>query len=106
VCFLADRLRDQELLPSDVRTLCMHSLGAQTRRRARQVYLHRVCKAVHPDLSISKRAMDVLQSFTADMFERLVAEAARITTKTGQATLTSREVRSPGAKARVRQILF
>ena len=64
------------------------------------MYLHRVCKAVHPDLSISKRAMDVLQSFTADMFERLVVEAARITTKSGQATLTSREVCSPAAEPR------
>ena len=57
-----------------------------------QVYLHRVSKTVHPELSISKRSMDVLQSFTADMFERLVVEAARVTTRSGRETLSSREV--------------
>lgn len=59
-----------------------------------QVYLHRVSKTVHPELSISKRSMEVLQSFTADMFERLVAEAARVTTRSGRETLSSREVSS------------
>jgi len=105
VCFVTGCLRGEELSQADVRMLCVHSQSGQACPRIGQVYLHRVCKAVHPDLSISKRSMDVLQSFTADMFERLVAEAARITTKTGQATLTSREVRSPGAKAGVRQTL-
>ena len=59
-----------------------------------QVYLHRVSKTVHPELSISKRSMEVLQSFTADMFERLVAEAARVTTRCGRETLSAREVRN------------
>ena len=64
-----------------------------------QVYLHRVAKAVHPELSVSKRSMEVLQSFSADMFERLVAEAARITQRTGRQTLSSREVRQPSIGA-------
>ena len=98
VCFVTGCLRGEELSQADVRMLCVHSQSGQACPRIGQVYLHRVCKAVHPDLSISKRSMDVLQSFTADMFERLVAEAARITTKTGQATLTSPRCAAPALK--------
>ena len=70
--------------------------------RTAQVYLHRVSKTVHPELSISKRSMAVLQSFTVDMFERLVAEAARATARSGRETLSSREVSGSGPDCRAR----
>ncbi|KAK9821916.1 hypothetical protein WJX81_004708 [Elliptochloris bilobata] len=83
--------------------------AGQQRKRAPEtykVYLHRVSKSVHPELSVSKRSMEVLQSFTVDMFERLVVEAARVTARSGRETLSSREVQTavklqlPGALGR------
>jgi len=57
-------------------------------------YVWLVLKHVHPELGVSGRAMEVLDMFMADMFERLAEEAARLTKATGRATLTSREVQS------------
>ncbi|KAL6838489.1 hypothetical protein ACP4OV_031734 [Aristida adscensionis] len=57
-------------------------------------YVWQVLKQVHPELGVSGRAMEVLDMFIADMFERLAEEAARLTKATGRATLTSREVQS------------
>ncbi|KAJ1255613.1 hypothetical protein BS78_K182300 [Paspalum vaginatum] len=57
-------------------------------------YVWRVLKQVHPDLGVSGHAMQVLDMFMADMFERLADEAARLSKATGRATLSSREVQS------------
>ncbi|GJM99614.1 hypothetical protein PR202_ga16734 [Eleusine coracana subsp. coracana] len=57
-------------------------------------YVWRVLKQVHPELGVSGRAMQVLDMMMADMFERLAAEAARLSKITGRMTLTSREVQT------------
>lgn len=36
--------------------------------------------------------MDILNAFTGDMFDKIVAEAARLTKRTNKKTLSSREV--------------
>ena len=58
------------------------------RRRKRQVdsyrsYLRRVLTSVHPDLGISAKAMEILNSMTHDMYERITTEAARLLRITG-----------------------
>ncbi|XP_042447867.1 histone H2B.3-like [Zingiber officinale] len=55
-------------------------------------YVFRVLKQVHPGLGISARAMTVVDCMMGDMFERLANEASQLSTYSGRATLSSREV--------------
>lgn len=57
-------------------------------------YVYRVLKQVHPELGISSAAMEVLNAYMNDMFERLADEAARLSRYTERKTLSSREVQS------------
>lgn len=64
-----------------------------------QTYILKVLKEIHPDESISKKAMDVMDAFAVDMFNRVTAEAARLCRQTKKQTLTSREVNElPGIR--------
>lgn len=55
-------------------------------------YVYKVLKQVHPELGVSSKAMVVIDAMMGDMFERLTAEAARLTAYTRRATLSSREI--------------
>ncbi|GFZ20384.1 histone superfamily protein [Actinidia rufa] len=55
-------------------------------------YVYKVMKQVHPKLTISSKAMTVVNNFMNDMFERVVDEAARLSKYTERKTLSSREV--------------
>ncbi|KAF8009534.1 hypothetical protein BT93_J0519 [Corymbia citriodora subsp. variegata] len=77
--------------------------GRPRRRRRRRVgegggeeqykrYVFRVLKQVHPELRISSAAMEVLNGYMNDMFERLAAEAARLSSYAGIKTLSSRDI--------------
>ena len=48
-----------------------------------RTYLHRTLKSVHPDLGISQKAMEIADSMMHDMYERVMAEAARLLRITG-----------------------
>lgn len=73
--------------------------GAGVKRAKRRVesysgYIYKVLKQVHPETGISKRAMSIMNSFVADIFERICTEAGRLTRYSGRSTLSSREVQS------------
>ncbi|XP_056169461.1 histone H2B.2-like [Syzygium oleosum] len=55
-------------------------------------YVFRVLKQVHPGLGISSAAMEVLNGYMNDMFERLAAEAVRLSSYAGIKTLSSRDI--------------
>jgi histone H2B len=57
-------------------------------------YVYKVLKQVHPETGISKKAMGVMNSFIADIFERLSAEAAKLARYNSKSTLSSREVQT------------
>ena len=59
---------------------------------ALQIYIHRVLKEVHPDLSLSNKAVGVLDGFTKDLRERITLEASQLCRVHSKATLSSREV--------------
>lgn len=70
-----------------------------TRRRRRKEgdeeykrYVFRVLKHVHPEQRISSKAMTVLNGFMNDMFERIAAEAAKLSMYTGKTTLSARGI--------------
>uniref|UniRef100_A0A0A9XHA6 Histone H2B n=1 Tax=Lygus hesperus TaxID=30085 RepID=A0A0A9XHA6_LYGHE len=57
-------------------------------------YIFRVLRQIHPDTGISKKAMDVMNSFVGDIFERLAMEAGRLARNNDKATLSSREIQT------------
>jgi len=56
--------------------------------------IHRVLKQVHPSLTISSKAMKVMDSMVDDAFDRIATEAGKLV-KVGKGhTLTSREIQT------------
>jgi len=58
------------------------------------VYIYRVLKQVHPEIGISKRSMSIMNSFIADVFEKISTESSKLTRYNHKHTLSSREVQT------------
>lgn len=58
------------------------------------LYIYRVLKQVHPDTGISKRSMNIMNSFINDIFERTCLEASKLVRYGKKRTLSSREVQT------------
>ena len=70
------------------------------RRKAHEtynIYIYKVLKQVHPEIGVSKRAMQVLNSFVTDLFERICTEAGKLCQYSGKQTLGAREVQCAAA---------
>nr|prf histone H2B [Tetrahymena sp.] len=69
------------------------------------IYIFKVLKQVHPDVGISKKAMNIMNSFINDSFERIALESSKLV-RFNKRTLSSREVQTavklllPGELAR------
>ena len=50
----------------------------KTRKETYSTYIYKVLKQVHPDTGISNKAMLILNSFVADIFERIAGEASKL----------------------------
>ncbi|EGR27144.1 hypothetical protein IMG5_201690 [Ichthyophthirius multifiliis] len=83
----------------------------QTKRHKKRVetfaiYIFKVLKQVHPDVGISKKAMNIMNSFINDSFERIALEGSKLVRFNKRRTLSSREVQTavklllPGELAR------
>ena len=81
----------------------------KARRRRVQtfsIYIYKVLKQVHPDIGISKKAMNIMNSFIHDTFDRVATEGSKLVRFNKRRTLSSREVQSavklilPGELAR------
>ena len=57
-------------------------------------YIFKVLKQVHPDIGISNKAMQVMNSFVTDIFDRIAREGARLVDMNGRNTLGSREIQT------------
>ena len=72
--------------------------GKQQHKRKRaetfSVYIYRVLKQVHPETGISKRSMQIMNSFIQDTFEKIAVEAAKLTRYNKKHTLSSREIQT------------
>ncbi|MCL4162242.1 UNVERIFIED_CONTAM: hypothetical protein GTU68_065095 [Idotea baltica] len=70
------------------------------------IYIYKVLKQVHPDIGVSKKAMNILNSFIQDTFDRVATEGSKLARFNKRRTLSSREVQSavklilPGELAR------
>lgn len=72
--------------------------GEGTKRRTRHEsyssYIFKVLKQCHPDISISKKAMAIMNSFVTDIFERIASEAAKLSVYNKRSTITSKEIQT------------
>ena len=57
-------------------------------------YIYKVLKQVHPDTGVSNRAMSIMNSFIADIFERIANEASKLVRYSDTKTLSSREIQT------------
>lgn len=51
-------------------------------------------KQVHPELTVSTRAMGIINSFVIDIFERLASEASKLAKLNRRATMSSRDIQT------------
>ena len=65
-----------------------------SRKESYSVYLYKVLKQVHPDTSISSKAMGIMNSFVNDIFECIAGEASRLAHYNKHSTITSREIQT------------
>jgi len=56
------------------------------------IYIYKVLKQVHPDVGISKKAMNIMNSFINDSFDRIALEASKLVRFNKRRTLSSREI--------------
>mmetsp|Transcript_17537 Transcript_17537/g.27112 ORF Transcript_17537/g.27112 Transcript_17537/m.27112 type:complete len:211 (+) Transcript_17537:16-648(+) len=57
-------------------------------------YIYKVLKQVHPEMGISKFAMQVMGDYNSDTLYRITEEAREICMKDNKATLSSREIQT------------
>ena len=57
-------------------------------------FIMQVLKQVHPDTGISSKAMSILNSFIADIFDKIATETATLARYNKKPTVTSREIQT------------
>lgn len=68
--------------------------GAKNRRESYRLYICRVLEQVHPQMGISLRALNIMNSFMHDVFDRLATEAGRLADYSKRRTIKSREMQT------------
>lgn len=72
--------------------------SAKSRKKVKvetyKMYIYKVLKQVHPDTGISSKAMLIMNSFINDIFEKIAAEASRLSRYNKKPTITSREIQT------------
>lgn len=69
-----------------------HKKKHMKRKETYSSYVYKLLKQIHPDTSISTRAMSILNSFINDIFERVATEASRLAAINRESTITPREL--------------
>jgi len=70
--------------------------GGHKRRRTETfaLYIYKVLRQVHPETGISKKAMNIMNSFINDLFERIALESSKLVRYSKRRTLSSREIQT------------
>lgn len=69
-------------------------LRKKVRHETFSVYIYKVLRQVHNDIGISKKSMNIMNSFINDIFERIALEASKLVRYNKKHTLSAREVQS------------
>jgi len=57
-------------------------------------FIYKVLKQVHPDTGISTKAMNIMNSFVNDIFEKIAQESGKLARYNKKHTITSREIQT------------
>ncbi|KAJ9553653.1 hypothetical protein OSB04_017698 [Centaurea solstitialis] len=57
-----------------------------------KTYIFKVLKEVHGDIEISNKAMEIMNSFVNDMFEKIAQEASKLAKYNKRNTMSSRDI--------------
>ena len=57
-------------------------------------FIYKVLKQVHPDTGISSKGMSIMNSFCNEMFEKIAAEASKLSRYNKKLTISSREIQT------------
>lgn len=71
-----------------------HTHRRKSRHETFSVYIYKVLKQVHNDTGVSKKSMDIMNSFINDIFEKIALEASKLVRYNKKHTLSAREVQS------------
>ncbi len=62
------------------------------RKASFAIYVYRVMQQVHPNLGITKKAMNIMDSLVLNMFDRITENAVKLPSYSKARTITSREI--------------
>ncbi|XP_013857090.1 histone H2B 1/2 [Austrofundulus limnaeus] len=66
----------------------------KTKKESYAIYVYKVLKQVHPDTTISSKAVSFMNSFVNNIFERIASKASRLAHYNKRSTITSREIQT------------
>ncbi|KAJ1498028.1 Histone H2B type 1-A [Coelomomyces lativittatus] len=64
------------------------------RRETFNIYIYKVLHQVHPDTTISSKALSIMNSFVEDIFDRIAVESSKLASYNKKSTISSREVQT------------
>jgi histone H2B len=59
-----------------------------------KLYIFKVLKQVHPEIGISSKSMNIMNSFIDDMFTKIASQASQLVRTSKSGTLSSRDVQT------------
>ena len=66
----------------------------KTRHESFSLYIYKVLKQIHNETGISKKSMQIMNSFINDCFDKIALEASKLVRVNKRHTLSAREVQS------------
>ena len=78
--------------PKSSKTAAPQRPYKKKRHETFNLYIFKVLKQVHPDIGMSKRAMNVMNGFVHDTFDRIAVEAGNIVKYNKKKTLDARAI--------------
>ena len=66
----------------------------RSRHETFNIYIFRVLKQVHPEIGMSKKAMNIMNSFVKDTLDRIATEAGNLVQYNKRSTLDARAVQA------------
>jgi histone H2B len=71
--------------------------GKKKKKRSTEsykLYIFKVLKQVHPEIGISSKSMNIMNSFIEDMFGKIATQASQLVRQSKSGTLSSRDVQT------------
>ena len=59
-----------------------------------KMYVYKVLKQVHPGIGVSTKAMNIMESFCNDLFERLANEASKLAKYSKRSVVMTRDIQT------------